>query len=56
MNPLSDNKRKELREEMLLNQMWHNIRTEAKTNPALQEALDHVILIYKLGKENKDGI
>lgn len=48
---LSDDKRKELREEMLQNQMWHLIRQAGKTNPALQEALDHVIMIYKLGKE-----
>ena len=34
--------------------MWGEIRRMAPTNPTLQEALDHVIMIYKLSKEYKD--
>jgi len=36
-----------IREERL----WENIRCEAKTNIALQNALEHAIMIYKLSKE-----
>lgn len=36
--------------------LWNNIHAEAKTNIALQNALDHAIMIYKLSKEYKDGI
>ena len=35
--------------------MWGEIRRMAKTNPTLQEAVDHVIMIYKLSKEYNDG-
>ena len=31
--------------------LWDNIRKEAKTNIALQNILDHAIMIYKLSKE-----
>lgn len=37
---------------MLDNQLWRDIRDEAKENPALQEALDRAILIYHLSKSN----
>jgi hypothetical protein len=30
---------------------WHDVQIVAKTNPALQHALDRVIMIYKLSKE-----
>jgi hypothetical protein len=30
---------------------WHDIVLQAKTNPALQTALDRVIMLYKLSKE-----
>lgn len=33
--------------------LWDNIYHEAKTNVALQNALDQVILIYKLSREYK---
>jgi hypothetical protein len=33
--------------------MWGDIRRLAKTNPALQDALDRVIMIYKLVKVDK---
>ena len=36
--------------------LWREIRSAAKTNSTLQEALDYVIMIYKLSKEYKDGI
>jgi hypothetical protein len=32
-------------------QLWANIRREAKTNITLQKALDRAIMIYKLSKE-----
>lgn len=35
-------------------QMWHEIRRAAQTNNALQAALDHAIMIYKLSKEYND--
>jgi pilus assembly protein TadC len=34
--------------------MWGEIRRLALTNPTLQEAIDHVIMIYKLSKEYND--
>lgn len=32
--------------------MWGEIRREAQTNTALQKALDRVIMIYRLSKDN----
>ena len=32
--------------------LWNDILGEAKTNPALQKALDNVIMIYRLSKDN----
>ena len=32
--------------------LWQDIRDCAKTNPALQKALDNAIMIYKLSKDN----
>ena len=32
--------------------MWGDIRRMAPTNPALQKALDRVIMIYRLSKDN----
>ena len=37
---------------MTENQLWRDIRNEAKTNKSLQEALDRAILIYHLSKSN----
>ena len=34
------------------NQLWHEIRVEALTNPALQEALDRAKILYHLSKNN----
>lgn len=33
--------------------MWTEIRLAAKTNPALQEALDRVKVLYELSKPNE---
>jgi hypothetical protein len=33
------------------NQLWHEIRRAAETNPALQEALNRVKVIYELSKD-----
>jgi hypothetical protein len=35
------------------NQLWHDIRLAAETNPALQEALDRVKVIYELSKKDE---
>jgi len=35
------------------NQLWHEIRLAARTNPALQEALDRVKVIYELSKDER---
>ena len=34
------------------NQLWHEIRVAALTNPALQDALDRAKIIYHLGKND----
>lgn len=31
---------------------WHDVEIVARTNPALQKALDRVIMLYKLSKES----
>ena len=41
-----------LREHLLEDKMWGEIRRQAKTNPALQKVLDRAILIYKLSKDH----
>ena len=38
-------------EHMREDKMWGEIRREAKTNPALQKALDRAILVYRLSKD-----
>ena len=43
-----------VRESVLENQLWHDIRTAAKTHPALQAELDRVITMYHLIKDNGD--
>ena len=35
------------------NKMWSEIRREARTNPTLQDALDHAIMIYRLTKTHE---
>ena len=41
-----------LREHILEDKLWGEIRREAKTNPALQTVLDRAIMIYRLSKDN----
>jgi len=40
-----------LYEQLKESKMWGEIHREAKTNPALQTALDRAIMIYKLSKD-----
>ena len=40
-----------LHEHMLEDKMWGEIRRPARTNPALQKALDRVIMLYRLSKD-----
>jgi hypothetical protein len=43
---------RDLKQDMTDTQLWHDIRQTAKTNTALQEAIDRVILLYHLSKDN----
>jgi hypothetical protein len=40
-----------LHDHIMDDQMWGEIRREAKTNVTLQKALDRAIMIYKLSKD-----
>ena len=40
-----------LRDHIMDDKMWGEIRREAKTNITLQKALDRAIMIYKLSKD-----
>ena len=40
-----------LHDHIMENQLWGDIRREAKTNPALQAALERVKIIYHLSKD-----
>jgi len=40
-----------LREHILEDKLWGDIRREAKTNITLQKALDRAIMIYRLSKD-----
>ena len=46
-NPLP-NRPYNLRASIKESQLWDNIRRAAKTNPGLQELLDHAIMFYNL--------
>jgi len=41
-----------LRDHIMEDKLWGDIRREAKTNHTLQEAIERVKLIYHLSKEN----
>jgi hypothetical protein len=41
---------------VLEDQLWGEIRRAAKTNNALQSAMEECIIIYKLSKEYNNGI
>ena len=43
-----------LRDHILEDKMWGEIRRMAPTNPALQKALDRAIMIYRLSKDNPE--
>ena len=42
-----------LRDHMMEDQLWGQIRRAARTNPTLQDALERAIVIYKLSKTNE---
>ena len=42
-----------LHEHIRENRMWGEIRRAAPTNPTLQDALDRVIMIYRLSKTHE---
>jgi hypothetical protein len=42
-----------LRDHMIENKMWGEIRRAAPTNPTLQDAMDRVIMIYRLSKTDE---
>ena len=41
-----------LHDHIIEDKMWGEIRREARTNVALQKALDRAIMIYRLSKDN----
>jgi hypothetical protein len=41
---------KKRRDEIMEDKLWDNIRRAARTNPTLQDILDHAIMIYQLTK------
>ena len=40
-----------VRDSIKENQLWHEIRQAAETNPTLKEALDRVKVLYELSKD-----
>ena len=42
-----------LRDHMLEDQMWGEIRRAARTNPTLQDALERAIMVYQLSKTHE---
>jgi hypothetical protein len=46
---------RDLKQGMKDTQLWHDIRQTAKTNAALQEAIDRVILLYHLSRSKSNG-
>lgn len=49
------NRVRRLKQDMTETELWHNIRQTSKTNAALQEAMDRVILLYHLSKDKDYG-
>jgi hypothetical protein len=43
---------KNLHDQLMEDQLWGQIRRAAKTNPALQNALQHAIILYTLSKNH----
>lgn len=46
-------RRRDLHQELMETKLWGNIRRAAKTNPALQDILDHAIMVYHLTQTGK---
>ena len=42
-----------LHKELMDARLWGNIHRAAKSNPALQEAIDRVIVIYELSRQDE---
>ena len=42
-----------LRDHIMEDKLWGEIRREARTNPTLQDALERAIMIYQLSKEHE---
>ena len=42
-----------LHDHIIEDKMWAEIRRAARTNPTLQDALDHAIMIYRLTKTHE---
>ena len=42
----------DLHERIMEDKLWGNIRRAAKTNPALQEALEHAKMLYELSRDH----
>jgi len=42
-----------LHDHIVEDKMWGEIRRAARTNPTLQDAMDRVIMIYKLSKTDE---
>jgi hypothetical protein len=42
--------------ELVEQRLWNDIYTKRNLNPALTEAVEKCIIIYKLSEENNDGI
>jgi len=42
-----------LHNHIMENKLWGEIRRAARTNPTLQDALEHAIMIYQLTKTNE---
>ena len=43
------------RDSMMENKLWDSIRRAARTNPALQDILDHAIMVYHLTRTDKSS-
>jgi hypothetical protein len=46
---------KNRRGQIIEDQLWHNIRRAARANPALQDILDHAIMVYHLTRTDKSS-
>lgn len=52
MNDPRTNDGRPLHDHIMESKLWGDIHRAALTNPALQKALDRVIMIYRLSKDN----